>query len=225
MRFSIITLFPDWITSACNPSIVGRAQKTGLIHIETVNPRDFTTDHYQKVDDAPYGGGVGMVMMSPPLLEAYESLLPLDLPSHTLLMSPWGKPLKQSMVQSYAQANQLVMICGHYEGIDARLLALIPDLELVSLGDFVLTGGEFPALCIVDAVTRLLPGALGKDASAQDESFADTGLLEYPQYTRPPQVRGVHVPDVLLSGNHQAIALWRTRMAEEITRRYRPDLL
>lgn len=224
MRFSVITLFPGWIQTYCQTSIIGRAQQAGVIEVETVNPRDFTADVHHKVDDAPYGGGVGMVMMCKPLMDAYSSLLPLSQKSAVILTSPVGRVFNQEKARELAQHDQVVIICGHYEGVDDRIRQLIPGLEPVSIGDFVLTGGELPALCMVDAITRLLPGALGKDVSAQEESF-ESGLLEYPHYTRPPVFQDIAVPEVLLSGNHAAIRRWRRKMALWNTRIYRPDLL
>lgn len=224
MKISVITLFPELIETYCTSSIMGRAQQAGVVTIETINPRDFTTDVHHKVDDSPYGGGPGMVMMCKPLLDSYNSLLPLAKPSRVFLTSPWGKPLVQKTAQDLSVLGQIVLICGHYEGVDARLFDLIPELEPFSLGDFVLTGGELAAMTAIDAVVRLLPGALGKDVSSEDESFSN-GLLEYPQYTRPQTFEGQSVPDILLSGNHGAIANWRHEQQREITQRYRPDLL
>lgn len=224
MRFSIITLFPECIQSYCTTSIVGRAQQAGLVQVQTINPRDFTQDPHRKVDDTPYGGGPGMVLQCQPLMDTYESLLPLPAQSRVLLTSPAGRPFDQQYAQSLADAEHIVILCGHYEGIDARVEALIPNLERVSIGDFILTGGELAALCIVDATTRLVPGALGKDASTHEESFA-TGLLEYPHYTRPPVFRGLEVPAILLSGNHAEIARWRHQQSLARTWQLRPDLL
>lgn len=224
MRYSIITLFPEMIEHYCSLSIVGRAQKAGIIQVKTVNPRDFTTDAHHKVDDAPYGGGAGMVMMCKPVMDAYDSLMPLPPQSRVLMTSPVGRPFTQQTARSYSRLQHLVILCGHYEGFDARIQSLIPGIEPVSLGDFVLTGGELAALCIIDATARLLPGTLGKDESSLEESF-EQGLLEYPQYTRPPEFRGLEVPPILLSGNHAAIARWRRKMSLWNTQRYRPDLL
>ncbi len=224
LKFSVITLFPEWFELYCNTSILGRAQKAGVVSVETVNPRTLTTDVHHKVDDAPYGGGAGMVMMCKPLMDAYRSLLPLPEKARVLMTSPLGRPFSQDEARSLSTSDQVVLICGHYEGIDARVQELIPNLELISLGDFVLTGGELAALCVIDATTRLLPGALGKDASSEEESFTE-GLLEYPHYTRPPEFEGLTVPPVLLSGNHAEIARWRRKMSLRNTLLYRPDLL
>jgi tRNA (guanine37-N1)-methyltransferase len=224
LHFSVMTLFPQWIETYCQSSILGRAQSAGIMAVQTVNPRDFTTDVHHKVDDAPYGGGVGMVMMCAPIMAAYESIQPLATKRRVLMMSPLGKRFAQEQARDFSDQEQIVIFCGHYEGIDARIETLIPNVELVSIGDFVLTGGELAALSIIDATTRLLPGALGKDESSQDESFVGD-LLEYPQYTRPAEFQGIKVPDILLSGNHESIARWRRKMSLNNTRRYRPDLL
>ncbi len=224
MKFSVITLFPELIAQYCRTSIIGRAVNAGKIQFETVNPRAFTQDVHRKVDDAPYGGGPGMVMMCQPVMDAYESLLPLPANTKVLMTSPLGQPFNQAKAQDFARHEQLVILCGHYEGIDFRVNELIPSLELVSVGDFVMTGGELAALCIIDATARLLPGVLGKDASAVEESFSG-GVLEYPHYTRPAVYRGLEAPPVLLSGNHAAIAQWRREMALRHTLAYRPDML
>jgi tRNA (guanine37-N1)-methyltransferase len=224
LQFSVLTLFPKWIEQYCGASILGRAQAAGVMSVKTVNPRSFTTDVHHKVDDAPYGGGAGMVMMCKPILDAYESLLPLPEKTAVLLTSPVGKPFTQEKAKALSEYDHVVILCGHYEGIDARVQALIPQMEPVCVGDFVLTGGELAALCIIDATSRLLPGALGKDASTYEESFVD-GLLEYPHYTRPAEFQGLGVPKVLLSGNHAEIERWRRKMALKNTQRYRPDLL
>ncbi len=223
-RYSVITLFSDLIAQYAQTSILGRAQQRHKIQVQTMNPRDFAPGPYHKVDDAPYGGGVGMVMMCPPLVEAYESLLPLPEKHRVILTSPGGRVFHQNLAQEYAQQEHLILICGHYEGVDARVQELIPHLEVVSLGDFVLTGGELAALAIMDATARLLPGVLGKDESSVEESFS-SGLLEYPHYTRPANYRGMEVPAVLLSGHHEQIRQWRTEMSLQQTQQYRPDLL
>ncbi len=232
MRIHIITLFPDIVGAYCQSSILGRAQQKNAVTITCVNPRDFTHDGHHKVDDTPYGGGPGMVMMCEPLMAAYESLLPLSVNHQVLLTSPWGQPFQQATAQALTQLDDLVIICGHYEGIDARIIELIPNLSLVSLGDFVMTGGELAAMAVTDAVVRLLPDVLIKAGATDNESFSidtETGcsasLLEYPHYTRPASYRGLEVPDVLLYGNHKAIAEWRQQQANAITKYYRPDLL
>ncbi len=222
MKYDIITLFPEIISHYCSFSIPGRAVKQGIITVNTVNPRDFTHDVHKKVDDTPYGGGAGMVLICEPFYQAFESIKKLE-NSSAILLTPQGQPFNQKKAEELAQNEQIIMMCGHYEGFDERIRA-IPDITEISIGDFVLTGGELPALCVVDAVTRLLPGVLGRDESAYDESFTD-GLLEYPHYTRPYDFRGMKVPDVLLSGNHKKIAEWRREQAIKRTQDKRPDLL
>ena len=222
MKFDIITLFPEMIDTYCSFSIIGRAKKQEVIAVNTVNPRDFTHDVHKKVDDTPYGGGAGMVLACKPFYDAYESV---ERPENSaaLILTPQGKPFDQKKAEKLAKKDQVTMICGHYEGFDERIRQL-PGVEEVSLGDFVLTGGELASLCILDAVTRLLSGALGKDESVLEESFSE-GLLEYPHYTRPYDFRGMKVPDVLLSGNHKEIAKWRQKQALLKTQEKRPDLL
>ena len=222
MKFDIITLFPEMINTYCSFSIVGRAKKEGVISVNTVNPRDFTNDKHKKVDDTPYGGGAGMVLRCQPFYDAYESVKRLE-NSVALLLTPQGKPFNQKKAEELATKDQITMICGHYEGFDERIRQL-PGVEEVSIGDFILTGGELPSLCILDAITRLIPGGLGKDESALEESFAE-GLIEYPHYTRPYDFRGMKVPDVLLSGHHKEIAKWRQEQSLERTKQKRPDLL
>jgi len=224
MKFTVITLFPELIQTYAETSILGRAQAAGRIQVEAINPRDFTEDAYKKVDDAPYGGGPGMVMMCKPLLQAYRSLAPMPKNTKVLITSPWGKPFTQQTAKTLCEAEHIVIISGHYEGIDARILDLIPEAAPISLGDFILTGGELPALAIIDATARLLPGVIGKEDSLTEESFTEN-LLEYPHYTRPEVFEGHKVPEVLLSGNHKEIAHWRKEMSKKITQRHRPDLL
>ncbi|NLF82508.1 MAG: tRNA (guanosine(37)-N1)-methyltransferase TrmD [Candidatus Gastranaerophilales bacterium] len=222
MRFDVITLFPDIISNYCSFSIPGRAQREGIITVNTVNPRDFTHDVHKKVDDTPYGGGAGMVLMCQPFYDAYESIEQAE-NSLQILLSPQGNVFNQAMAKDFSKKDQIIMMCGHYEGFDERI-RMIPNIIEVSIGDFVLTGGELPALCIIDAVMRLIPGALGKDESALEESFSE-GLLEYPHYTRPYDFRGMKVPDILLSGNHKEIAKWRREQALFRTTQKRPDLI
>ncbi len=221
MKFDIITLFPEIISNYCSFSIPARAQKQGIMSVNTVNPRDFTHDTHRKVDDTPYGGGAGMVLMCQPFYDAYESI-PKTANSAALLLTPQGEVFNQEKAGQLAGNDQITMICGHYEGFDERIRE-IPGITEISLGDFILTGGELAALCIIDAVTRLLPGALGKDESVLEESFSE-GLLEYPHYTRPYEFREKKVPDILLSGNHQEIAKWRREQALLRTKTKRPDL-
>jgi len=222
MKYDVITLFPEIITHYCSFSIPGRAVKQGVITVNTINPRDFTHDVHKKVDDTPYGGGAGMVLMCEPFYDAFESAEKLENYA-AILLTPQGQPFNQEKAEELAQKDQIILMCGHYEGFDERIRAL-PGITEVSIGDFVLTGGELPALCIIDAVTRLIPGVLGKDESAYEESFTG-GLLEYPHYTRPYDFRGMKVPEVLLSGNHKKIAEWRREQAIKRTQEKRPDLL
>lgn len=224
MKFSVLTLFPEVVRAYTQASIVGRAQESGVITVDVINPRDFTTDPHKKVDDSPYGGGSGMVLTCQPFDDAYQRLLPLEQPARVLLTTPSGRRFDHAFAKELADCKQIVLFCGHYEGFDERLYERIPEIEEISLGDFVLTGGELPALCVIDAVTRLLPGAVQKFSSVENDSFYN-GLLDYPHYTRPETYRGLKVPDVLLSGNHAAIAKWRREQAEQRTRSRRPDLL
>ena len=223
MKFDILTLFPGMFDGPFGESIIRRAIEGGLIEIRLHNIRDYAFDRHRTTDDYPYGGGAGMVMKPEPLAACIEKVS-ADRPSaRVILTSPQGKPFNQSLAAELARDEELIIICGRYEGVDERVRELFVDDE-ISLGDFVLTGGEIAAMVIVDAVSRLLPGVLGSDESAAGDSFSD-GLLEYPQYTRPPEFRGAAVPDMLLSGNHQEIARWRRRMALQRTWLKRPDLL
>lgn len=222
MIFDILTLLPE----ACEPylqaSILGRAQKAGLIQVRLSNVRDFSHDKHRTVDDAPYGGGNGMVMMPGPLVEAIESLPPKPA-GPVILLSPQGRMFNQDIARELAEEQRLTLVCGRYEGIDERVRELKIDQEL-SLGDYVISGGEIAALAVVDAVSRLVPGVLGGEQSAEADSFMD-GLLEHPHYTRPPEFRGLTVPEVLLSGNHAAIDRWRRKESLRRTLRRRPDLI
>lgn len=221
MRFDIVTLFPDFFTSPLSSGLLGKALAKQIAAVHFTNPRDFTTDKHHKVDDEPYGGGVGMLMKPEPIFAAVESLPQLP-PREVILMTPQGEPMHQAMFQNFAaNYQQLVLICGHYEGVDDRVLNLVT--REVSLGDFVLTCGEIPALTLINGVTRLLPGTVGKEESLKAESF-EQELLDYPQYTRPPVFREWAVPSVLLSGNHAAIAKWRHEQQIQRTRDRRPDL-
>ncbi|WP_204152707.1 tRNA (guanosine(37)-N1)-methyltransferase TrmD [Leptolyngbya sp. CCY15150] len=221
MRFDIITLFPDFFVSPLQSGLLGKAIANQIAAVHLTNPRDFTTDKHHRVDDEPYGGGVGMLMKPEPIFAAVESLP--DLPRReVLLMTPQGQPMTQPLFQTLASDyDQLVCICGHYEGVDERVLNLVT--REVSLGDFVLTCGEIPALALLNGVIRLMPGTVGKTDSLKYESFED-GLLDYPQYTRPAEFRGWTVPEVLRSGNHGAIAQWRRQQQLQRTRDRRPDL-
>ncbi len=229
MRLDIITLFPEMFAPVFSQSILGRAISEGKLQIIVHNLRDYTHDKHRSVDDTPYGGGPGMVLKPEPLYEAVNSIkaLPLGFLHQakrlTVFMTPQGEPFNQSLASSLITWDQLILVCGHYEGFDERARTLLADLE-ISLGDFILTGGEIPAMAVMDAVCRLLPGVLGDEYSACEDSFSEN-LLEYPQYTRPRVFQGLEVPEVLLSGNHKEIALWRKEMALERTQTRRPDLL
>ncbi len=221
MRFDIVTLFPDFFTSPLNSGLLSKALAKQIAEVHLINPRDFATDKHRRVDDEPYGGGVGMLMKPEPIFAAVESL-PILPRRDVLLMTPQGKPMNQQLLKDLATGyDQLVVICGHYEGVDDRVLNLVT--REVSLGDFVLTCGEIPALALINGVVRLRPGTVGKVESLKAESF-EAGLLDYPQYTRPAEFRGWKVPEVLLSGNHAQIDRWRQEQQIERTRDRRPDL-
>ena len=222
MRFDIVTLFPDCFTSVLSSGLLGKALAKQIAQVHLVNPRDFTNDKHRKVDDEPYGGGVGMLMKPEPIFAAVESL-PILPRREVILMSPQGQTMNQPLLRDLAtNYDQLVVICGHYEGVDERVQHLVT--REVSLGDFILTGGEIPAMALLNGVMRLLPGTVGKADSLKVESFEE-GLLDYPQYTRPAVFRGLKVPEVLLSGNHAEIAKWRHFQQIQRTRLRRPDLL
>ena len=224
MRIDILTLFPEMFASPLNCSILKRAQERGLVAISLVNIRDFTTDKYRKVDDKPYGGGPGMVMMPGPLFDCAEFVDRLGPErGRVILLTPQGERFTQAKARELAQESRLVLIAGRYEGFDERIRIGL-GAEPLSIGDYVLNGGELAAMVVVDAVVRLLPGALGDEDSAKDDSFSEA-LLEYPQYTRPEVFRGMEVPEILLSGDHAKIAKWRREQALERTRQWRPDLL
>jgi len=222
VRFDVITLFPDFFTAPLNSGLLGKALEKNIAKVNLVNPRDYTTDKYKKVDDESYGGGVGMVLKPEPIFAAVESL-PTFLQREVILLTPQGERMYQGMFRELARDyEQLILICGHYEGIDERVQYLVS--REVSLGDFVLTGGEIPALALINGVVRLLPGTVGKSESLKCESF-ESGLLDYPHYTRPANFRGWKVPEVLLSGHHAEIAKWRYQQQIERTKSRRPDLL
>lgn len=224
MRIDILTLFPEMFESPLNYSILKRAREQGLVSITTTNIRDFTTDNYHKVDDRPYGGGAGMVMMCGPLFDCFEHVEKLaPTRGRVILLTPQGEPFRQAKAQELAREERLILIAGRYEGFDERIRIGL-NAEQISIGDYVLNGGELPAMVLIDAVVRLLPGALGDEQSAQDDSFSD-GLLEYPHYTRPEVFRDMKVPEILLSGDHAKIAQWRRQQAMERTKTWRPDLL
>jgi tRNA (guanine37-N1)-methyltransferase len=221
MKIDVLTLFPGMFAGPLDESIIQRARKQGLLELRIVNLRDYTHDRHKTVDDRPFGGGAGMLLKPAPIFEAVEHLAAEK--ARVILMAPSGRVFNQAIARELSQEQHLVLICGSYEGFDERVHEHLADDEL-SLGDFVLTNGALPAMAVIDAVTRLLPGVLGDDTSASDESFTH-GVLEYPHYTRPAEFRGLKVPDVLLGGNHAEIAKWRTEMALKRTRKRRPDLL
>lgn len=221
MRFDVLTLFPELIQSHLDFSIMKRATDDGVISVNTINPRDFTLDKHKKVDDTPYGGGAGMVLMPQPYVDAYNSVEKME-NSITLMMTPQGEPFTDKISNELANYEQIIILCGHYEGYDERIREIIKPRE-ISIGDFVLTGGELPALCVIDSVSRKIDGTLGKIESAHDDSFSD-GLLEYPQYTKPREYMGYKVPEVLLNGNHKLIEEFRQQQKIERTQAKRPDL-
>ncbi|GAA0799342.1 tRNA (guanosine(37)-N1)-methyltransferase TrmD [Faecalicatena orotica] len=224
MNFHILTLFPDMVMDGLNTSIIGRAAGKGLLSIEAVNIRDYAFNKHQSVDDYPYGGGAGMLMQAEPVYLAYEAVAgKLEKAPRVVYLSPQGQTFNQQMAEELAQEEELVLLCGHYEGIDERVLEEIVT-DYVSIGDYVLTGGELPAMVMVDAISRLVPGVLHNDVSAEFESFQDN-LLEYPQYSRPEEWRGKKVPEVLLSGHHANIEKWRREQSVLRTKERRPDLL
>jgi tRNA (guanine37-N1)-methyltransferase len=225
MRFDIITVFPELFTGVLECGILRRARQSGLVDIRIINLRDFTKDKHRSVDDRPYGGGEGMVFMPGPLFEAIEFCRggERDWKGQVVLMSPQGKTWSQDIAAEFSTIPHLLLICGRYEGVDQRVIDNLVDRE-ISIGDFILTGGEIPAMVILDSVVRLIPGALGCSDSAVNESFT-TGLLDYPQYTRPAEYRGYAVPEVLLSGDHAKIEKWRKEQAFEKTKRARPELI
>ena len=223
MKCDVLTLFPDILTAYLNESILKRARDKELLDVNLVNIRDFASGPHRQVDDYPFGGGAGMVLKPEPVFRAMDALKEDGEPRRVVLLSPQGRPFDQSMAEAYAEEERkFVFICGRYEGIDERVRSIVD--EEVSIGDFVLTGGELGALVIIDAVTRLIPGVLGDEKSIEDESFS-WGLLDYPHYTRPREFRGLDVPPVLLSGNHEEIRLWRRREALKKTLEVRPDLI
>lgn len=221
MRFDVLTLFPEMVENYFQFSILKRAVEGGVVSINTVNPRDYTENKHKKVDDIPYGGGAGMVLMPQPYVDAYSAVDKLE-NSITVMLSPQGEPLTDKIVNELAGYEQIIMLCGHYEGFDERIRDIIKPRE-ISIGDFVLTGGELPALCLIDSVSRKIEGTLGRIESADEDSFSN-GLLEYPQYTRPRDFRGYKVPEVLLNGNHKDINEFRYQQSLERTKNKRPDL-
>ncbi len=221
MRVDVLTLFPSMFNGPITESIIKRAQEKELVSINVINIRDYANNKHNTVDDYPYGGGAGMVIQAPPVFEAVNATKQVS--SKVIMMCPHGVPLNQKISQILSKEDHLIIICGHYEGIDQRVHDQLVDLEL-SIGDYVLTGGELPAMVLMDSVIRLIPGVLGQQESIQEESFYQ-GLLEYPHYTRPAEYKGLAVPDVLLSGNHEEIRKWRKRESLRRTLLNRPDLL
>ncbi len=223
MKVDVLTLFPGMFSGPLDESIVGRARETGRLQLRVHNLREWTHDRHKTVDDTPYGGGPGMVLKPEPIFEAVEALRAAsEVPTRVILLTPGGRVFNQAVARELAALPALLLVCGSYEGFDERVREHLVDDE-ISLGDFVLTNGALPAMVMIDAVTRLLPGVLGDDASSDDESFS-RGVLEYPHYTRPVEFRGWRVPDILLSGNHAAIAKWRRAEASRRTADRRPDL-
>jgi len=226
MRFTVLTLFPEMIYGAANHSIFKRGLEQGHLHLDCINIRNFSNNKHNQVDDYPYGGGFGMVMKAQPIYDAYQHALAkqnTQKKPRLIYLTPAGKPLTQAIANELASEEALFLLCGHYEGVDERVIEEIVTDE-ISIGDYVLTGGELAALVLMDCVARLVPGVLGKEGSFADESFM-SGLLEYPQYTRPAEVFGRSVPDVLLSGDHAAIEKWRNEQSLQRTQSRRPDLL
>ncbi len=221
MKITVITIFPDMVKGVLAESMLGRAQDKGLIEVDMIDFREFAVDKHNHVDDTPYGGGSGMVLRVEPIVRAIESVEDYE-HAKKILLTPQGKRHDQENAKRLANEDDLIFICGHYEGFDERIRAFID--EELSLGDFVMTGGEIAATAVIDSIVRLLPGVLGSEESYKNDSFYD-GLLDYPQYTKPRMFRGMEVPEVLLSGNHAKIRAWREEKSHEKTRRLRPDLL
>lgn len=221
MNIDILTLFPEFFQGLNSYSIIGRAIGEGKINLNCINIRDFSKDKHKRVDDYPFGGGPGMVMQIEPIYEAINSVKTDD--SKVIFLSPQGKKLDQKMAKSLSEENHIILLCGHYEGIDNRIIENYVDEE-ISIGDYVLTGGEIPAMVLIDCISRLIPGVLSSEESYMDESHYD-GYLEYPQYTRPREFNGIKVPDILLSGDHAKVAKWRREESIRITMEKRPDLM
>lgn len=222
-KYAVLTLFPEMIDGALNHSITARGMKDGLFSVQAVNIRDFSNNKHNNIDDTPYGGGAGMVMQAPPIYDAFMSIKDEFVKAPVLYMSPQGKPFNQKMAERLAKEDSLIFLCGHYEGVDERIIEEIVTEE-VSIGDFVLTGGELPAVTIIDSISRLITGVLGNSESFEGDSFSN-GLLEYPQYTRPAEFMGRTIPDVLISGHHKNIDIWRRNQSIIRTYEKRPDLL
>ncbi|MDP2891638.1 MAG: tRNA (guanosine(37)-N1)-methyltransferase TrmD [Bacillota bacterium] len=223
MRISVLTLFPEMFESVFSASMLGKAVEKGIISFQVYDIRDHAKNKHRQADDYPFGGGAGMVMMPQPVFDCMEEAAGENFAGKKIFMSPRGAPLNDALARRLAREEHLIILCGHYEGVDQRAIDALIDME-ISIGDYVLTGGELPAMVLIDCVSRFVPGVLGGEGSAEEESFAD-GLLEYPQYTRPAEFRGMKVPEVLLSGNHAEIKRWRRKQALLSTKKKRPDLL
>ena len=225
MRFDVLTLFPDLFESYLGQSLLKLAIQRGLVDVQTHNFRDFATGKHKNVDDKPFGGGPGMLLMCPPIYDCVESVqAQCDKPGQLIMMSPQGRTLDQKLVEELSNKERLVIMCGRYEGFDDRIREGLQPME-ISAGDFICNGGEVPAMMLIDTVIRLIPDVLGDETSSKYDSFSDSGLLEYPQFTRPREFRGMEVPDILLSGNHEAIAKWRHEQSLKRTKERRSDLL
>lgn len=221
MRFDVLTLFPEMIEQSCSHSIMKRAIEAGIFEVNAINPRNFAQNKHRKVDDTPFGGGCGMVLMPQPFVDCYDSVQKLE-NSATIMLTPQGETFSDKLSNEFSKFDQLILICGHYEGFDERIREIIKPRE-ISIGDFILTGGELPALCLIDSISRKLEGTLGDFNSISQESFSN-GMLEYPQYTKPRNFRGYEVPEVLLGGNHALIEKFRREESQKRTRLRRPDL-
>lgn len=224
MKIELLTIFPEMFDSFLNASIIGRAREAGLLDIHATDVRPYSQNKHKNTDDYPFGGGAGMLMLAQPIADAMKAVTRPPFQGKRIYMSPRGVPLTQALAQQLSQEEQLVILCGHYEGVDQRVLDKYIDME-ISVGDYVLTGGETAAMVLIDCVSRLVPGVLGSAESAGDESFSNDGLLEYPQYTRPRVFEDMEVPEVLLNGDHKKISQWRREQALLATARMRPDLL
>ena len=223
MKITILTIFPEMFESVLNSSILGRAREQGLVEVECVDIRPFSTLKHKNTDDYPFGGGAGMVMLAQPIMDAMAAVTGEDFSGKRIFMGPRGTTLTTAKARELAKEEHLVLLCGHYEGVDQRALDACIDEE-ISIGDYILTGGELASMVLTDCVSRFIPGVLGSGESAEEESFSD-GLLEYPQYTRPREFRGMEVPEILLSGDHAKIKAWRRQESLRATKRFRPDLL
>jgi len=224
LKIDLLTVFPEVFDSFLNTSIIGRARANGIIDIQAHDIRPYSLNKHKNTDDYPFGGGAGMLMMAQPIADAFKAITPADFNGLRIFLGPHGKTLDQRLVEELSKQEHMIILCGHYEGVDQRALDHYIDME-ISIGDYILTGGETAAMVLIDSVSRLVPGVLGSTESAEDESFCAAGLLEYPQYTRPRVFEDEEVPEVLLNGDHKKIAEWRRKQALLVTARKRPDLL